>query len=326
MLGIPEEENENRRNRLAYWLTVNTLGCTPEDEPAAAELAGWLEPANRPLPLRDQPVESFLGADAAACRAALSQRFRQEADALRELHTQVVKDVDEPAMLEVLQCASILKDDAARRVLRAHADVRATFHKAWRDLVTVLESDEEEGLSDFDENDDQNEDNDEDASGGADVTAEAPAEAVIPEEPAAVSTGEDGVPEPQCGEHDDFLPFQPEKIVEQSAQPSEAVAACVESSDARVGCAKWVPAGGKERPNGVQNPRAAPDFAGTAPAVPGTRPSTGIRVPPGLGPRESATIPGVVHRAPADDDPGGTLIGKDPGGAGAVHRATDPLA
>jgi hypothetical protein len=250
MLGIPEEENENRRNRLAYWLTVNTLGCTPEDEHAAAELAGWLEPANRPLPMRDQPVEEFLGADAAACRAALSQRFRQEANALRELHTQVVKDVDEPALLEVLQCASILKDDAARRVLRAHADVRATFHKAWRDLVLVLESDEEEGLTDLDD------DNDQDQDGEPGVTVEAAAEVVVPEEPATVSTASDPVSEPACGDPGEFLPFQPEKNVEHSAQPVESVVACDETSAARVGGAKWVPAGGEGRADGAQNRRS----------------------------------------------------------------------
>jgi hypothetical protein len=164
-------------------------------------------------------------------------------------------------------------------VLRAHADVRATFHKAWRDLVLVLESDEEKDLPGFDDEEeggeqeknadqDQNldRDRDQDQDGGAGVTAEAAAEAVVPEEPVAVSTGSDTVSEPACGDPGEFLPFQPEKNIEQPAQPPDTVVACVESSAARVGCAKWVPAGGEEATNGVESDRSGPGYPSTAPA------------------------------------------------------------
>ena len=36
MFGMPLDEEENRRNRLAYWITLNTLGCTPEESAAEA--------------------------------------------------------------------------------------------------------------------------------------------------------------------------------------------------------------------------------------------------------------------------------------------------
>ena len=207
MFGMPVDEEENRRNRLAYWITLNTLGCTPEE--SAAELAKWLEPANRPLPLRDQPIEELMGADAAACRAALVTRLQEAVGELRELEIRVRQETDEPALLEVLQRASILKDDAARRVARCQAEVRATFHRAWRDMVVVLESDEEKGLPEFGVDD---EDNDQDEDGAAGVMAEAPPEAVTRDEPEPPSMGADAVPEAACGGADEFLPFQPEEL------------------------------------------------------------------------------------------------------------------
>ena len=63
---------------------------------------------------------------------------------LRELHAQVVRDVDEPSLLEALNRASILNEEAARRVARCQAEVRLTYHRAWRDLAEILETGEEE--------------------------------------------------------------------------------------------------------------------------------------------------------------------------------------
>ena len=257
--GMTPDDATICRYELAYTITLNALGCLP-DQPAP-DLAKWLEPVNRPFPLRNKPREELMGADADACRAAIVNRIREELIPLRELHARVVREVDEPALLEALQRASILEDAAARRVARCLAEVRMTYHRAWRDLVKDLETGDQEGLSGSNPDDeeegndqDQNEDQDQDQDGEAGVTAEAPAEAVIHEEPEHPATGADAVPEPGCGEAGEFLPFQPEKIVEQSAQLPEAVVVSVEFSAARVQGAKSAPSGGEGGTNGVEKP------------------------------------------------------------------------
>jgi hypothetical protein len=60
-LGFPPDDASICRNELAYFITVNALGCLP-DQPAP-ELAKWLEPANRPLSLRNKPREELMGAE-----------------------------------------------------------------------------------------------------------------------------------------------------------------------------------------------------------------------------------------------------------------------
>ena len=110
-----------------------------------------------------------------------------------------------------------------------------TYHRTWRDLVKDLETGDQEGQAEFNP-DDEKEGNDQSKirTGEAGATAEVPAEAVIHEEPEHPSTGADGVPEPGCGEAGEFLPIQPEKIVERSGQLSEDVVVSVEFSAARV--------------------------------------------------------------------------------------------
>ena len=112
LFGIRPDDASICRNELAYFITLNALGCLP-DQPAP-DLAKWLEPANRPFPLRNKPREELMGADGDACRAAIVKRVQEELVPLRELHAQVVREVDEPALLEALQRASILNDEAAR--------------------------------------------------------------------------------------------------------------------------------------------------------------------------------------------------------------------
>ena len=267
--GMTPDDATICRYELAYTITLNNLGCLP-DQPAP-DLAKWLEPVNRPFPLRNKPREELMGADADACRAVIVKRIREELIPLRELHGRVVKDVDEPALLEALQRASILEDAAARRVARCLAEVRMTYHRAWRDLVKDLETGDQEGLSgsnpdDEKEGNDQDQDQDQDQDGEAGATAEAPAEAVIHEEPEHPATGADAVPEPGCGEAGEFLPFQPERIVERSAQLPEAVVISVEFSAARVQGAKSDLSGGEGGTNGVENRRSGPGSHTTAPA------------------------------------------------------------
>ena len=120
--GMTPDDATICRYELAYTITLNNLGCLP-DQPAP-DLAKWLEPVNRPFPLRNTPREELMGADADACRAVIVKRLQEELIPLRELHARVVKEVDEPALLEALQRASILEDAAARRVARCLAEVR----------------------------------------------------------------------------------------------------------------------------------------------------------------------------------------------------------
>ena len=215
LFGIKPDDASICRNELAYFLTVNALGCLP-DQPAP-ELAKWLEPANRPFPLRNKPREELMGVDGDACRAAIVKRVQEELVPLRELHAQVVREVDEPALLEELQRASILKDEAARRVARCQAEVRATYHRAWRDLVKVLASAEEARRSGCAGDDDGDEDEDKDQEEEAGVAAEAPSEAVVVvDEPAPLSTETDTLPLPAGRGADIPLPDGPERIVAES--------------------------------------------------------------------------------------------------------------
>ncbi len=161
---------------------------------------------------RGRPIAELIGDDAAACRAALSNRLQEAVDELRALEIRVRKGTDEPALLEVLRRASILQDDVARRVARCQAEVRATFRRAGRELVGVLESDEENGLPES-AIDDEDNDQDEDADGAVGVMAEALPEAVIGDEPAPLSNGAGAVPEPGWGEAVEFFTIPTRGIV-----------------------------------------------------------------------------------------------------------------
>ena len=97
LFGIRPDDASICRNELAYVITLNALGCLP-DQPAP-DLAKWLEPANRPFPLRNKPREELMGVDGDACRAAIVKRVQEELVPLRELHAQVLSEVDEPALL-----------------------------------------------------------------------------------------------------------------------------------------------------------------------------------------------------------------------------------
>ena len=245
LFGIRPDDASICRHELAYFITLNALGCLP-DQPAP-DLAKWLEPANRPFPLRNKPREELMGVDGDACRAAIVKRVQEELVPLRELEARVRREVDEPALLEELQRASILKDKAGRRVARCQAEVRATYHRAWRDLVVVLETDDEE-----EDDDDLDQGEDQDKGGEAGVTAEAPVEAVNLDEPAPLSTGADAVPEPACRGSEGFPPFQPEKNADHSAQLPQAVVISIDSRAARVEGAKSDPSGGEGGTNAVE--------------------------------------------------------------------------
>jgi len=262
LFGITPDDSWIRRYEVAYRITLNTLGCLP-DQPAP-DLAKWLEPANRPFPLRKQQPEELMGVDGDACRAWLVKQFQEELGKLRELEVRVVKEVDEPGLLEALNRASILSDEAARRVARCQAEVRATYHRVWRDLVKVLDRDEEKGPPGFggdDEDEDKDDGNDKDKDGEAGVTAAAPSEAVILDEPAPLSAGTDGLPLPACRGTDGFLPNDPEKLIALSAQLLEETVASIDPSASVTEGAKGDQRGAEGGTNGVPDPQSEPALA-----------------------------------------------------------------
>ena len=78
-----------------------------------------------------------------------------------------------------------------------------------------------------------------------------------------LSTGADAVPEPGCGEAGEFLPFQPEKIVERSAQLPEAVVVSVEFRPLGLRAQKATLSGGEGGTNAVENRRSGPGSQST---------------------------------------------------------------
>ncbi len=116
------------------------------------------------------------------------------------------------------------------------------------------------GLSNAHRDTDEKETNDQDQDRDGDVgaTAEAPAEAVIREEPENPAKGADAVSERGRGESGEILPFQPEKIVEQSTQHPDAVMVSVEFFAARVQGAKSDSSEAEGGTNAVENRRSGP--------------------------------------------------------------------
>ena len=178
--GIALGPESIRENVVAYSINLQNLGCSP-DVPAAV-LAELLEPANRPAALRDRPRDELMPGDPDACRELLLGRFQEELVRLRELDERVRREADEPSLLEALNRASILTEVAARRVARAHAAARTSFHCAWKELVATLKRDREEGPPDS--ADDDGEPAGDEPGAGAAEAAEAAPDAVIIAAPA----------------------------------------------------------------------------------------------------------------------------------------------
>jgi len=187
LFGITPGAASIRANPVAYMIHVYNLGCTPGAP--AGEVAGWLEPANRPEELRDVPTEALQGLDADGFRGLLLGVFQAERDELKDLQEAVERDVDQPSFKAALDGASILTDEAARRVARSHAESRTTFHRAWKELIATLKRDAEEGPPQPAGDDD--EDQDEGGGGGGEtrpvaevaVTPAASAATVLPIDP-----------------------------------------------------------------------------------------------------------------------------------------------
>ena len=149
------------------WRTRSTSTTwAARTDTSAAEIAEWLEPANRPEVLRDLPRHELTGVDPDDCRGLLVGLFAEELARLRDLEQRVRREVDEPRWVAALQRASILSDEAARRVTRSHAESRTTFHRALKDLFRTLDRDEEQGPPEHaDDEDDHDETGDEPVAG-----------------------------------------------------------------------------------------------------------------------------------------------------------------
>jgi hypothetical protein len=127
----------------SYKLYILNLGCTPGV--AAAERDVRLDPASRPLALRELPREALLPADPQVCHEQLraliqekTEEYLAEADRLR-------KECDEPELARMLEEAELLSDADAKRWQRCHAEQRLSFLRSEQALYKALERDREAG-------------------------------------------------------------------------------------------------------------------------------------------------------------------------------------
>ena len=175
LVGVAPTRENIGRDALAYAINLFNLGCTP-GAPATA-VAEWLEPENRPEVLTGRAVDEFFGADAGDNRELLVGQLEEEAERLRAESDRLAREVDGPRLRGVLERASILTEEAARRVTRSHAEARATYHRATSALWPLLEREHEEGPpGSFDGDSDGGDDADE-AGDAAGAEAAALAEA-----------------------------------------------------------------------------------------------------------------------------------------------------
>ena len=147
----------------AYTLSILNLGCTPDV--AAAERDARLDPASRPLALRDLPREELMPADPKVCTERLRALIQQKSDEYQLEADRLQKECDEPELARMLDEAEFLSDADARRWKRCHAEQRLTFRGSEQALYKALERDREAG-------DDRNEDAG--AAGGASPEPQTP--------------------------------------------------------------------------------------------------------------------------------------------------------
>ena len=130
-------------NIVAYQLYTHDLGCALGV--SAETLAAWLAPANRPLEIQDLTDDELVAADAAQAAEALLDILESELVRLKAEERRIWTEEDGPSLERLLDGASILTEEAARRVGRSHSESRTTFHRAWTALSLTLKRDKEEG-------------------------------------------------------------------------------------------------------------------------------------------------------------------------------------
>ncbi len=125
---------------MAYQLYTHHLGCALGV--SAETLAAWLAPANRPLEIQDLTDDELVAADAAQALLAI---LESEVVRLKAEERRIWIEEDGPSLERLLDGASILTEEAARRVGRSHSESRTTFHRGWTALSVTLKRDKEEG-------------------------------------------------------------------------------------------------------------------------------------------------------------------------------------
>ncbi len=129
------------------------MGCTPGV--SSAVVAELLKPENRPDELRDAPVDAIFGSDADENRDLLVGQLELEVERLQTVATRLEREIDGPRLRAVLQRASILTEEAARRLTRSHAEARSSYHRATSALWPLLEREKEQGLPESAGDDDE---------------------------------------------------------------------------------------------------------------------------------------------------------------------------
>ena len=218
LYGVNPTPQKIRGDVLAYTITINNLGCNPGVGPKLIE--HWLEPARRPVVLRDKPREELMGDDADKCREFLLAELEFELERLRSEEERLEREVDGPSLEEVLKLASILTEEAAKRVARSHGESRATFHRALATLYRTLDRDEAEGPPEQASNDE--------LEPAAELVAEAEEAGDVTE--AATEAPGDVVPVPSAlaEQGAEVLPNDPEKSSDAPAQPLEITTTSVD--------------------------------------------------------------------------------------------------
>ena len=141
--GVTSAPEQIRGNPVAYIVFVNNLACTPGLAPEV--LDAWLEPARRPDVYRDGPRSKLICKHVNQSQAWVILELEAERDRLRSEAERFEREIDGPSLEAALRSASILTEDAARRVARSHGEARAAFHRALPQFYRTLDRDAEEG-------------------------------------------------------------------------------------------------------------------------------------------------------------------------------------
>ncbi len=141
--GIEPVPEKITRNVMAYGLYTLHLGSALGV--SVEEMDAWAAPANRPEELQEMTREEIVPSDARSAAEMLVETFEQEIRLLEVERQRIWDEEDEPSLQRKLEGASILTEEAARRVNRSHAESRTTFHRYWTALNKTLKTDAEEG-------------------------------------------------------------------------------------------------------------------------------------------------------------------------------------
>jgi hypothetical protein len=141
--GIEPVPQSRATDITSYKLYILNLGCTPGV--AAAERDARLDPASRPLALRELPREALLPADPQVCHEQLRALIQEKTDEYLAEADRLRREYDEPELARMLEEAEFLSDADAKRWQRCHAEQRLSFLRSEQALYKALERDREAG-------------------------------------------------------------------------------------------------------------------------------------------------------------------------------------